>query len=86
MGDARFVRTFLRSGRPGFYFRIVESGELGMGDEVKRIERGTTGITIHELWELSYGGGTNLDRMRLALEIPTLGDEWRRPLFKKIAI
>ena len=86
MGDARFVRTFLRGGRPGFYFRIVESGELGMGDEVKRIERGATGITVHEVWELSYGGGTDLDRMKLALEIPTLGDEWRRPLFKKIAI
>ena len=85
MGDARFVKTFLRSGRPGFYFRIVEPGELGMDDEVKRIERGATGITVHELWELSYGGGTDLDRMRLALEIPTLGDEWRRPLFKKIA-
>lgn len=85
MGDARFVKTFLRSGRPGFYFRIVEPGELGVDDEVKRIERGATGITVHELWELSYGGGTDLDRMRLALEIPTLGDEWRRPLFKKIA-
>ena len=85
MGDARFVKTFLRSGRPGFYFRIMEPGELGVDDEVKRIERGATGITVHELWELSYGGGTDLDRMRLALEIPTLGDEWRRPLFKKIA-
>ena len=85
MGDAGFVKTFLRGGRPGFYFRIVESGELGVDDEVKRIERGATGITVHEVWELSYGGGTNLDRMKLALEIPTLGDEWRRPLLKKIA-
>lgn len=85
MGDAGFVKTFLRGGRPGFYFRIVESGELGVDDEVKRIERGATGITVHEVWELSYGGGTDLDRMKLALEILTLGDEWRRPLLKKIA-
>lgn len=85
MSDAGFVKTFLRGGRPGFYFRIVESGELGVGDEVNRIERGATGITVHEVWELSYGGGTDLGRMKLALEIPTLGEEWRGPLLAKIA-
>ncbi|MFQ5417112.1 MAG: MOSC domain-containing protein [Myxococcota bacterium] len=84
MGDPGFVKTFQRSGRPGFYFRIVKPGELGTGDDVKRVERGATGITVYELWELSHGGGTDLDRMKLALEIPTLGDEWRRPLVARI--
>ena len=84
MADAQFVRRFLRSGRPGFYFRIVESGELGVGDEVTRIERGSTGVTVREVWELSYGGGTDRDRIALALEIPTLGDEWRKPMLAKL--
>jgi len=84
MGDRTFVKTFLQSGRPGFYFRIVESGELGVGDEVARIDRGLTGVTVREVWELSYGGGTDRERMKLALEIPTLGDEWRKPMLAKL--
>lgn len=85
MGDPSFVRTFLRGGRPGFYFCIVESGELGVGDEATRIDRGSTGVTVHEVWELSYGGGTDRERMKLALEIPTLGDEWRKPMLARLA-
>jgi len=83
MGDPRFVRTFLRSGRPGFYFRIVEPGELGVGDAINRVERGATDITVYELWNLSFGDGTDVDRMKLALEVPTLGDEWRRALLAR---
>ncbi len=85
MADPSFVRTFLQSGRPGFYFRIVESGELGVGDEVTRIDRGLTGMTVREIWELSYGGGSDRERTKLALEIPTLGDEWRKPMLAKLA-
>lgn len=84
MGDPNFVRTFLQSGRPGFYFRIVEPGELGVGDAVERIERGPTGVTVHEVWELSYGSAADPERLRLALEIPTLGDEWKKPMLTKL--
>jgi len=85
MGDPGFVRTFLRSGRLGFYFRIVEPGELGVGDAIHRVERGATDITVYELWELCFGDGSDLDRMKLALAIPTLADEWRRPLLAKVS-
>lgn len=80
MKDPSFVRTFLRRGRPGFYFRIAEEGELGVGDKVERIEAGPSGITVHEVWDLSYG--TNHDRTHLerAVELPTLGGEWIKPM------
>ena len=84
MRDPKFVKTFLRAGRPGFYFRIVESGELSAGDALQRVERGPTGITVREVWELSYGGGTDRARMKLALEIPTLGPEWTSPIVARL--
>ena len=31
MGDARFPKRFLASGRPGFYLRVLEEGEVGAG-------------------------------------------------------
>ena len=86
MGDPTFVKRFLRTGRPGFYLRVVQPGELGVGDSMQRVERGATGITVYELWKLSHGDGTDRERMRLALEVPTLGPEWRTPLERKLGL
>lgn len=78
MKDPKFVKTFLRSGRPGFYFRVVSEGALRRGDSLERIERGDTGITVHELWDLTFGTAKDDARLALAMTIPTLGPEWRR--------
>lgn len=80
MDDASFVRAFLRSGRPGFYFRVVEEGALRAGDAIERLEAGPTGITVHEVWNLSFGSATDPARRDLALGIPTLGPEWTRAM------
>lgn len=80
MADPTFVRTFLKSGRSGFYFRVVAEGALKAGDPIERVEQGETGITVHELWELSFGSAEDPERRGLALTIPTLGPEWTQAL------
>ncbi|HEY4307476.1 MAG TPA: MOSC domain-containing protein [Gemmatimonadaceae bacterium] len=34
MGDQRFLKRFMRAGRPGAYLRILHEGDVGSGDEV----------------------------------------------------
>jgi MOSC domain-containing protein YiiM len=85
MNDPKFVKTFLRSGRPGVYFRIVEDGALRVGDTIERIERGDTDVTVHEVWDLSFGEARDPGRLRTALRIPTLGPEWIKPMSAKLA-
>jgi MOSC domain-containing protein YiiM len=80
MKDPTFVRTFLKSGRPGFYFRVVKEGGLQTGDSLERIERGDTDVSVYELWDLSFGTARNPERRALALTIPTLGPEWVQAL------
>jgi MOSC domain-containing protein YiiM len=80
MNDPSFVRTFLKSGRTGFYFRVVEEGSLTAGDAMQRIERGETGVTVHEVWDLSFGSADDPYRRAVALTIPTLGPEWTKAL------
>lgn len=80
MKDPKFVRTFLQSGRTGFYFRVVDEGWVAAGDPIDRVERGETGITVHELWDLSFGSANDEGRRALALTIPTLGPEWTNAL------
>lgn len=83
MSDPTFVRRFLRSGRPGFYFRVVQEGALQLGDGIERIERGEIGITVYEIWDLSFGEANDPERLRAALSIPTLGPEWIKPMRAK---
>ena len=48
MGDPSFVRRFAQASRPGAYLRILEEGELGVGDvvEVDAATRPDHGVTV----------------------------------------
>jgi MOSC domain-containing protein YiiM len=84
MGDPRFPKKFHKSGLSGFYFRVLETGEIGAGDELDRIERGRSGITVHEIWALSHGDASDPARLATALELDTLGPEWHTPMERKL--
>ena len=38
VGTPRFVRTFLESGRLGYYLRVLEEGEAGAGDSLELLD------------------------------------------------
>lgn len=84
MGDASFPRRFLASGRTGFYLRVLEEGELGVGDAVELVER-SDGLTVRELWHLVLVDKENVEGARRALQCPTLGPEWREPLEERLS-
>ncbi len=85
MGDPHFVKRFLKSGRSGFYLRVAEPGELGAGDAIERIQAGASGVTVHEVWRLSYGDGGSKERMSLALGLETLDEEWTRAIAARLS-
>ena len=45
MGDAGFVQEFDRARRFGVYLRIMEAGEVGVGDGISLLSRPTHGMT-----------------------------------------
>jgi MOSC domain-containing protein YiiM len=48
MGLPGFSRQFFKSGRLGFYCRVLEEGEVGAGDPAVRMEVGPERITVRE--------------------------------------
>jgi MOSC domain-containing protein YiiM len=46
MGEPRWVKTFIRSNRPGAYLRVLEPGELWAGDPITVEHRPAHGVTI----------------------------------------
>lgn len=83
MGDPEFPKRFLKSGRTGFYLRVVEEGELGAGDEIEVVEKADS-LTVKELWHLVLVDTDNIEMARLALRCRTLAPEWREPLEERL--
>lgn len=80
MGDAEFVKAFLKSMRSGFYLRVIEEGEIGAGDAIERTAIGPERITIHSLYHLRFKDPLNKAELERALSVEALSKEWRREL------
>jgi MOSC domain-containing protein YiiM len=51
MGNPRFLRSFLVSGRLGAYFRIIEEGEVSAGDAIDVVVRPEHHVTLGAMAE-----------------------------------
>ena len=50
-----FPKAFLRSGRTGFYLRVLDEGELGAGDPIELVSRQPGAVTVEKMVRLTYG-------------------------------
>jgi ferredoxin-NADP reductase/MOSC domain-containing protein YiiM len=66
--------------RPGFYFRVIEEGEIGAGDEIVKISEGPERVTVAEIDGLLYLPGHPRELLQRALRIPALPAGWRGSL------
>src|SRR5215510_11393856 len=65
------------SGRPGFYLRVLEEGEVGAGDSILLITRGPERMTVAAVNALLYSSHHPRDQLERALRIPALSPGWR---------
>src|SRR5208282_2164961 len=63
--------------RPGFYFRVMQEGEIGAGDRVEKISDGPERMTVAEVDALLYSAEHPLESLRRALRIPALSLDWQ---------
>src|SRR5271155_5419924 len=66
--------------RPGFYFRVLEEGEVGAGDEITKVADGPERITVANIDALLYLPNTSREQLTRALRIPALSGGWRGSL------
>src|SRR5215471_5845957 len=63
--------------RPGFYFRVIQEGEVGAGDRIEKIAGGPEQMTVAEINALLYSGQHRIESLQRALRIPALSLGWR---------
>ena len=63
--------------RPGFYLRVLEEGEVGAGDEIKKVADGPERMSVAEIDALLYLPGRPHDSLERSLRIPALSPGWK---------
>ena len=77
MNEPRMPALLTSSGRPGFYFRVLQEGEVGAGDEIVKVGEAKERMTVAEINALLYSPHHPRDRLERALRIEALSPGWR---------
>jgi len=79
------IPKFLESGRPGFYFRVLQEGDVAAGDPMVRIAEDPHGVTVVDIVNL-YLDRDEADRDLLAraVQVDALAQGWRDHFRKRL--
>jgi ferredoxin-NADP reductase/MOSC domain-containing protein YiiM len=78
MNEPEMAALVVKHGRPGFYFRVLEEGEVEAGDEITQVASGSERMSVFEINALLYLPGHPRNQLERALRIPALSAGWRR--------
>ncbi|MGO9347866.1 MAG: MOSC domain-containing protein [Terriglobales bacterium] len=71
------IERFVRSGRCGFYFSVIEEGEVDAGDEFELIGREDPTLTIADVNRLYTAKSPDRETLRRSLDVKMLPESWR---------
>jgi ferredoxin-NADP reductase/MOSC domain-containing protein YiiM len=77
MNEPRMPALLVSSGRPGFYMRVLQEGDVAAGDEIVKVADGPERMTVARVNALLYLPGHVRADLERALRIPSLSPGWR---------
>nr|WP_242042284.1 MOSC and FAD-binding oxidoreductase domain-containing protein [Leptolyngbya sp. FACHB-541] len=77
MDDPRIPALLVAHRRPGFYFRVLEEGEVGAGDEIIKVAEGPEQLTVAAVDALLYLPKPAKEDVERALRISALSPGWQ---------
>ena len=80
MDEPRMAALLTGSGRPGFYFRVLEEGQVEAGDAIVKVASGAEQMSVARINALLYLPGHRRDDLERALRIPALSAGWKGSL------
>jgi len=76
-GRANMVKQFLDSRLTGFYFSVLQDGEVGVGDAMELISRDENNVTVADITRLYVRQSDDLQMLQRAAQVKALPDGWR---------
>jgi ferredoxin-NADP reductase/MOSC domain-containing protein YiiM len=80
MNDPRIPALLVSHRRPGFYFRVLEEGQVQAGDEIVKVASGPERMRVAEISALLYLPSHPRQQLLRALRIPALSVGWQTSL------
>jgi ferredoxin-NADP reductase/MOSC domain-containing protein YiiM len=77
MNEPRMPALLVTHHRPGFYFRVLQEGEVGAGDDIVKIADGPERISVADVDALLYMPGHSSEQLQRALRVPALSKGWQ---------
>ncbi len=76
-GRPDMVKRFLASRRTGFYFSVLQEGEVGAGDTLELVSRDSNNITVADITQLYTREKTDPELLHRATQLEALPASWR---------
>jgi ferredoxin-NADP reductase/MOSC domain-containing protein YiiM len=77
MNESRMPALLVAHHRPGFYFRVLQEGEGGAGDDIAKTADGPERMSVADVDALLYLPGQSSEQLQRALRIPALSKGWQ---------
>src|ERR1700691_5237277 len=77
MNEPRMPALLVAHHRPGFYFRVLQEGEIGAGDDIVKIADGPERMSVADVDALLYLPGQSREQLQRVLQIPALSQGWQ---------
>ncbi len=77
MNEPRMPALLVEHHRPGFYFRVLQEGEVGANDDIVKIADGPERINVADVDALLYLPGHSAEQLQRVLKIPALSKGWQ---------
>jgi MOSC domain-containing protein YiiM len=76
-GHKGMVARIIESGRSGWYFRVIETGEVQAGDSLERIATGATDWSVARVFRALVAGTATKDELAALAELAALSPKLR---------
>jgi MOSC domain-containing protein YiiM len=76
-GRTDIMKRFLASRRSGFYFSVIQEGEVGVGDVLEMIAQNENQITVTDIVRLYSGELDDLHLLHRVTQLQALPASWR---------
>jgi MOSC domain-containing protein YiiM len=74
------IKRFLVTGRSGFYFSVIDPGDVGAGSKVEVLDRDPHSVTVADIVSLYLGQRRDPELLQRAMNVTSLPENWKTQL------
>jgi MOSC domain-containing protein YiiM len=80
------VKRFVASNTSGFYFSVLEEGEVEAGSEIEIVHRDPEKVAVSDISDLYYGKSRDANLLARAVNLEALPASWRDYLRERVRV